>query len=249
VSYTVLIICVISMLALLFGLLGEFTIGLLLVRLEETAVGAAIGIGAAFLILTARTVTAARANIRSFLQRLADLVAMAGQQLSGQGHDDLLGAVWELDQQLAAVRTSIERLINGITCLRSRSRVSWVLTVLGICDHAVRGLARVASPVGDQAAGHALENAAYRIRDNIGLLVDAIDQRARPRLPPAGDVLDDAERMIASQPTSAPNASPGAYGASSQPDRVCRTLAGSGRDGRWHGLMTPRIAPRGCRPC
>lgn len=41
-------------------------------------------------------------------------------------------------QQLAAVRTSIERLINGITCLRSRSRASWVLTVLGICDHAVR---------------------------------------------------------------------------------------------------------------
>jgi uncharacterized membrane protein YccC len=79
VSYAVLIICVISMLALLFGLLGEFTIGLLLVRLEETAVGAAIGIGAAFLILPARTVTAARANIRSFLHRLADLVAMAGQ--------------------------------------------------------------------------------------------------------------------------------------------------------------------------
>jgi hypothetical protein len=79
VSYAVLIICVISMLALLFGLLGEFTIGLFLVRLEETAVGAAIGIGAAFLILLARTVTAARANIRSFLHRLADLVAMAGQ--------------------------------------------------------------------------------------------------------------------------------------------------------------------------
>jgi uncharacterized membrane protein YccC len=124
VSYAVLIICVISMLALLFGLLGEFTIGLLLVRLEETAIGAAIGIGAAFLILPARTVTAARANIRSFLHRLADLVAMASQQLSGQGHDDLLGAVWELDQQLAAVRTSIERLTDGITGLRSRSRAS-----------------------------------------------------------------------------------------------------------------------------
>jgi hypothetical protein len=51
-----------------------------------------------------------------------------------------------------------------------------------ICDHAARSLARVASPVGDLAAGHTLENAACRIRDNIGLLVNAIDQRARPWL-------------------------------------------------------------------
>jgi uncharacterized membrane protein YccC len=84
VSYAVLITCITSMLALLSGLLGEFTIGLLLARIEETAVGAAIGIAAAFLILPTKTVTAARASIRSFLQRLADLVATAGQRLSGR---------------------------------------------------------------------------------------------------------------------------------------------------------------------
>jgi uncharacterized membrane protein YccC len=174
-SYAVLSTCITSMLALLYGLFGEFTIGLLLTRIEETAIGAAIGIAAAFLILPTRTITAARASIRSFLQRLADLVAMAGQQLSGQGHDDLLGAAWVLDQQLAAVRTRIDPLTKAITGLRSSSRASWALNLLDICDHAGRGLARVAAPVGDQAAGHALEHAARRIHDNIGLLVDAID--------------------------------------------------------------------------
>jgi hypothetical protein len=104
----------------------------------RVASGKVLSLGMSLAVLYGFTKLAARANIRSFLHGLADLVAMAGQQLSGQGHDDLRGAVWELDQQLAAVRTSIERLINGITGLRSRSRASWVLTVLGICDHAVR---------------------------------------------------------------------------------------------------------------
>ncbi|HEX6393888.1 MAG TPA: FUSC family protein [Acidimicrobiales bacterium] len=200
VSYAVAITCVTTMLALLFGLVGDFSIDLLLSRVEETAVGAAIGIAAAFLILPIRTTTAVRDGIRSFLQHLADLVAMTGRQLTGQGHYDLLRAVRELDLQLVAVRTNVEPLTKGILGLRYRSGARWVLRVLDICDHAARGLARVAIPVGDQAAAQALEDAALRTFDNIGLVIEAIERRAPASLVPSDDLTADIERTIARLP-------------------------------------------------
>ena len=44
VTYSLMTFWISTMLALLYGLLGEFTYGLLLLRIEETAIGAVIGI-------------------------------------------------------------------------------------------------------------------------------------------------------------------------------------------------------------
>lgn len=45
VSYSLMIFWITTMLVLLNGLLGEFTIDVLLLRIEETALGAVIGVG------------------------------------------------------------------------------------------------------------------------------------------------------------------------------------------------------------
>ena len=60
VTYSLMTFWISTMLALMYGLLGEFTYGLLLLRIEETAVGAVIGIAAAVLVLPINT----RAKIR-----------------------------------------------------------------------------------------------------------------------------------------------------------------------------------------
>src|ERR1700743_243350 len=74
VTYSLMTFWISTMLALMYGLLGEFTFGLLLLRIEETAVGAVLGIAAAMLVLPINT----RANIRhdahTFFLTLNDLV-------------------------------------------------------------------------------------------------------------------------------------------------------------------------------
>ena len=60
-----------TMLALLYGLLGEFSIGLLLTRLAETAAGAVIGIGVAYVVLPTSTRDVARQRVRDLLDALA----------------------------------------------------------------------------------------------------------------------------------------------------------------------------------
>lgn len=82
------------MLALLYGLLGEFSVGLLVLRIEETAIGAAMtAIGAAIGILVAVFVlpTSTRAEvadgIEGFLGGLGELVGHIGQRLSRGGID------------------------------------------------------------------------------------------------------------------------------------------------------------------
>ncbi len=55
VAYGLMIFWISTMLALLYGLLGEFSVGLLLTPIEETAIGSAIGILVASLVLPTST--------------------------------------------------------------------------------------------------------------------------------------------------------------------------------------------------
>jgi len=103
-----------TMLALLYGLLGEFTIRLLVTRIEETAIGAAIGIATAMVVLPVRTRTTVSDDITSFVTGLSELVSRAGNQLTGGPHDDLTSRARDLDRRLAALRTSAKPFTSGI---------------------------------------------------------------------------------------------------------------------------------------
>jgi uncharacterized membrane protein YgaE (UPF0421/DUF939 family) len=70
----VMMLSITTMLALLYGLLGEFSIGLLLTRLLETAIGAAIGILVALFVLPTPTSETVREGMRAYLARLDDPV-------------------------------------------------------------------------------------------------------------------------------------------------------------------------------
>ena len=67
VTYSLMTFWITTMLALLYGLLGEFSFGVLMLRIEETAIGAVIGIAVAILVLPTNTRTTIRNDTRAFL--------------------------------------------------------------------------------------------------------------------------------------------------------------------------------------
>ena len=62
------------MLGQMYTLLNTFTDAVLVLRLEETAAGAAIGVAVSFLVLPTGTRATARAARAGFLRQLADLL-------------------------------------------------------------------------------------------------------------------------------------------------------------------------------
>ena len=83
VAYSLMTFWISTMLALMYGLLGEFTFGLLLLRIEETAIGAVIGIAAAVLVLPINTRAKIRGDAHTFFLTLSDLDRGVGRQPAG----------------------------------------------------------------------------------------------------------------------------------------------------------------------
>ena len=71
VTYSLMTFWITTMLALLYGLLGEFSFSVLMLRIEETAIGAVIGVTVAILVLPTNTRTAIRNDTRAFLTSLS----------------------------------------------------------------------------------------------------------------------------------------------------------------------------------
>jgi hypothetical protein len=74
VNYTFMVIGITVMVAQLYVELDEFSDSLLLLRLEETAIGAAVAIATVMLVLPLRTGRVARVAARQHLDALADLI-------------------------------------------------------------------------------------------------------------------------------------------------------------------------------
>jgi hypothetical protein len=74
VNYTFMVIGITVMVAQLYVELDEFSDSLLLLRLEETAIGAAVAMATVMLVLPLRTGRVARVAARQHLDALADLI-------------------------------------------------------------------------------------------------------------------------------------------------------------------------------
>ena len=83
VTYSLMTFWISTMLALMYGLLGEFTYSLLLLRIEETAIGAVIGIAAATLVLPINTRAKIRGDAHTFFLTLSNLVEASVASLLG----------------------------------------------------------------------------------------------------------------------------------------------------------------------
>ncbi|HZD92295.1 MAG TPA: FUSC family protein [Pseudolabrys sp.] len=108
-AYSVMIFCITLMLALLYGLLGLFQPHLLVLRLEETAAGAAAGIIVIMLVLPIRQSDTFADAARDFL----DALSAALRAMASGDERHVADATADLQSKTQALRQSVGGLKRG----------------------------------------------------------------------------------------------------------------------------------------
>ncbi len=186
-SYTLMSFFVTAMLGLLYTLLHTYSLEVLLLRVEETALGAACGVVAAALVLPVQTDRRTNELLGTVLDRLADVTEAAVGQLSGGPADELLDKSRDLDQALADLRAATQPLTHPVTPLRARRNTArYVVALLETCAYHARTLAATAELLPTHpsiAADPRLRGAAARTVRNIETIAARVaDQHAAARV-------------------------------------------------------------------
>lgn len=108
-AYGLMIFWITLIIALLYGLLGSFQPSLLVLRLEETAIGSAIGIAVTMFVLPIRSRDTFRGAVKEFLKSLSNVV----KQASSEAREERLGATQEVQSKAQTLRNSIGPLKRG----------------------------------------------------------------------------------------------------------------------------------------
>ncbi|MER5810515.1 FUSC family protein [Streptomyces sp. NPDC002033] len=151
-SYSWMMFFVTVMAGLLYGLLGVLHPGLLLLRFEETAVGALGASLAVILVLPVTTHAANDAWIQRALHCVRASTAASLDRLAGDPAADPAPHAAELELLLGRVRMALAPLVHPLSPLRARkARARQVLALLDDCAREVHGLVLVAA---DPQASH-----------------------------------------------------------------------------------------------
>ncbi len=186
-SYTLMSFFVTAMLGLLYTLLHTYSLDVLVLRVEETALGAACGVIAAALVLPVRTDRRTNELLGTVLERLAAVTEAAVGQLSGGPADELLDKARDLDQALADLRAATQPLTHPVTPLRARRHTArYVVALLETCAYHARTLAATAELLPTHpsiAADPRLRGAAGRTVRNIETIAARVeDEHAGARV-------------------------------------------------------------------
>ncbi|MDQ1042831.1 hypothetical protein QFZ76_001067 [Streptomyces sp. V4I2] len=182
-SYTLMSFFVTAALGVLYTLLHTYSASVLLLRVAETALGAACGIVAAAFVLPVHTDRRTNELLVTVLDRLADVTEGAVDQLSGGPPVELLDKARDLDQALADLRAATQPLTHPVTPLRARRDTArYVVALLETCAYHARSLAATAELLPTHpsiAADPRLRRAGRRIQHNIGAVAAHVaDERA-----------------------------------------------------------------------
>jgi len=125
----------------MYTLLNTFTDAVLVLRLEETVAGAAIGVAVSLLVLPTGTRATARAARSGFLLQLADLLDGCADHLRADRDSDLLALAVALDAWGRQVVNTYRSVARGGLVGVDRGRLRHRLSVLGACGGHARALA------------------------------------------------------------------------------------------------------------
>lgn len=212
VTYSLMTFWITTMLALLYGLLGQFSFGVLMLRIEETAIGAVIGATVAVVVLPTNTRTAIRGDARAFLTSLSLLIEISVATMFGEDSTSPSEQARQLDRDLQQFRVTAKPLLAGVAGLAGRRSIRRALRIFTACDRYGRSLARSAEqyqdPVGTPSLASelapAFSAAAAQTRRNIDALQEAIEGGHAPTLVSATDELDAAETVARQQDGNRP---------------------------------------------
>lgn len=143
VSYAVMIFCITVALALIYGVMGMFTPELLVLRLEETLIGAAAGTGVAFFVFANRTTSAAEAKLDSYFDALVALLDAAKRRIAGDEREmDLMALSRAVDRAYGDLATVVRPMGGPWKTVTRFGAVREKLLLLTGCVHWARSLAR-----------------------------------------------------------------------------------------------------------
>ena len=138
VSYAVMVFFITLVVALLYGLLGQFSPELLLLRLEETVVGAAAGIFISFIVFPRSTSSTAAAAVEDYFAAFDDLLATARDAILNGTPVKLIRKVRELDRCYDALEAAARPLGSQWQLVRHPGRVRRTLIRFRGCAHWAR---------------------------------------------------------------------------------------------------------------
>jgi hypothetical protein len=206
-SYAYWAACVTAVLALLQGYVGETHLSLLLTRLEEILVGAALGVLVSWVVLPVRTESVVRRRIADPLATLTDLLNAVRQDPRPEHLGELgarfAGEVALLDQVAAPVRTHRlflhrlprHRLLHGVTGKRldpDASHLADAIDAVQQCAEPVRDLLHETDRLSGLMQDRRTAGLAGLAARNVGEARRALGRRPgdgyqRPQIPPTQD--------------------------------------------------------------
>lgn len=201
ISQTLLAFWITAVLAVLYGLIGQFSVQTLVLRIEETAVGAAMGMLAAYLVLPKRTREA-------FSEALDDMVNAADAVLAASA-DRILGRksvrppgqlAQDLHKALSTLRERTKPLASPLPWRRGRSSYQRTLRALTAVDHYARSLAQLADHTREPGWAPTLQPATACVQTNLNALRQLLQHRQVGEIHSAEDLIDAAETYTAHTP-------------------------------------------------
>ncbi|WP_156720776.1 FUSC family protein [Mycobacterium sp. Root135] len=183
VAYAWLTFFVTVLLAMLYGLLGDFSVEVLELRIAETAVGGVVGIASAYFIFSTGTRSTFVEKVDDYLHKMTDLIDVAIASVAAPGGDtDLVAETRRLDNALQAVVTAGKPLQMG-PAVRSRRGVQRLLRGLQVSNRSAHALARAgvnaaradADTTPPEATVAALHEAAAHVCDTIDSVKRVVD--------------------------------------------------------------------------
>ena len=191
ISYTLGIFFVTVMLGLLYGMLGAPLETVLLLRLEETAIGAAAAIVVAAFVLPDSTTKRVRGAGRAVLTALAAAVQASAGVRDGNAASPS-AAMRQVDRMLADLRLALAP-VTATRALVRRPPIERPLSALLDCVHWTRVVAAEAASSAEPVDTGRLQRAAQRLE---ALAQDEPAPAAPSAADPAPDAVAQLERAI-----------------------------------------------------
>jgi hypothetical protein len=188
-----------AVLALLYGLIGQFSVETLVLRVEETAVGGALGALAGFLVLPKKTRTAFVEAFDDTVDAIDDVLCAAADAITGRPPAaPPVELAREMDDRLGTLRQRAKPLDSPLPWRRGRGGYQRAVRVLTAVDHYARALARLSDRIVAPGWAVTLDPAMDRVRANIDGLRELFDGAEDPaEVRPAEQLVDAAEAWAA----------------------------------------------------
>ncbi|MEJ8280701.1 FUSC family protein [Pseudonocardia spirodelae] len=219
ISQAMMAFWITAVLALLYGVIGQFSVATMVLRVEETVVGGALGMLAAYLVLPTRSRTAFAEALDAALTAVDVSLRTSVDAALGRSGAPLEKAR-AVDAAVATVRQRAVPLEHPVARRPLRRGVHHTVRVVGAIDHYTRLLAAQAATAHVPGWASTLDPATDRVRAN----VDGLRR-----------ILDDGWGPVARR-EHGPGAAPADYGVESaedlldaaEADAASRTVPGDG---------------------